>query len=1274
MKKTKQSRISLWILIIGLVVGMVAPAALAVQAVTSETSETPSGTSAVVEELPTPTEAEGMDTPTSADTAEIEAYLLEAVDNSFSGSQAWNSSNFFPISGQDKNANDVVKEMMADKGYTGIEVSVKTPDSREEYNAGVDADGTIHFIDRDFATMSSGMHSVQLQTEYTLTKDGVSKDFLIKTQVAWDPESIKRQMAEHEVTEAQVRGTNVSFDEMTSSVTIAKPSASWFNIETPKWIPDIAGNRAVSVSGYLAPYTLNFSQSYLTVTGELEFRQYVGYAKVATSRTSAGLDFYYSTSRYRITIPAREDARTLQQILNPYRATQIKLFGTTTTAPLSTTGKMVASDLQFATSRDLNTDLKNKTLEIISSEPNVIRPQMYRGYVYRPLPGGEPVEVTLTAKLTDNDTGEFATKVIGTYTVEPLTLEELESAQSLMEDALASYPAGILGSQNSDPNEIESSLASFQEVRYAANGTELEWIRSYQDRSDKHVAPTALEGSEGQEAYRLFKSSRPDLIAHESLRLVSKPKYDTTVTIESALTHQTFAKYAATLDPTDHSKAAQIIRSLVYRPVTATLKVLGESGADPDEGFVRGTFQVIGSSPIKEAADHASAHREWYTESFRVPAGTSLMELTEQLLNRPEEGFYLKAPYGFLESITVPGMGTNTYQITNGVGSSWLWYYLDGEGNRQVGEVMAGSYILQANDVVIWEFMNDPTYPYGVAQESPEEPIDLVETPDHWTNFGKDSNNNALYETDAITVPAKEASWHTQVGEKDEWGTSYNSDLLVIGDTIFVANANKLYKLDKAGHILETTDLRTSIGYFARLAYANGMVVVPLQGGALQAVNAQNMQTQWVADTQKYVTWEPVVPGDFSGEWQPVYFDVQNNSSTLIADGYVYSATMASIDPNTTGGLLRSVNMATGQTRWMRDIPGGFYWSGAVKSGNALLIAGEDGLLLAIDEATGKDITSLNINEKVRSTLVKQGDLFYFTDLAGHFYQVAYDATLGRFGTLQKVKFSTRSTSTPAIYDGKAYVGSSSGFHVIDLATMTVLATYETQGPVQATPLVVARPADSGSGAAGSEVAGSEVAGSDVSGSTGQVFVYFTENASKGRVLVYDGKEVSTAFQPPADAQNYTTSSVVIGQDGTLYYTNDSGVLFGLVSTKAAAPTDPTTSETTEPTTSETTGQTTEATDPNETNESETSEPTTTPTTVDSTSPSSPTSTTSPTSPSESPTTPSPQTSGTSPTGTSESDVPKTGEAPTDTTIATAVALLFMAAILVILKRRKTDR
>ncbi len=292
------------------------------------------------------------------------------------------------------------------------------------------------------------------------------------------------------------------------------------------------------------------------------------------------------------------------------------------------------------------------------------------------------------------------------------------------------------------------------------------------------------------------------------------------------------------------------------------------------------------------------------------------------------------------------------------------------------------------------------------------------------------------------------------------------------------------------------------------------MVIVPLAGGALQAIRASNMETLWLAEAMKYLDWDPET-------FEPLYYDLENLSSLYIKDGFVYSASSAFSDFDPFGGIVRSVDMTTGRTQWIQDISGGFYWSGPVEILGHLLIAGEDGILRALDTKTGDELAQLDIGSKVRSTLVKVDDYIFFTDIEGNLNKVKFDTENTLFSEHEKINFSEKSTSTPSILAGKAYVGGDNIFAIIDIDSMTVNQTFDLNGSVQSTPLVL-------------------------QGNEDELNVYFTLNNENGLLYVYDGQVVEVAYEPGEDAKNYTVASPIVDQDGNIYYTNDSGYIFTL--------------------------------------------------------------------------------------------------------------------------------
>ena len=126
-------------------------------------------------------------------------------------------------------------------------------------------------------------------------------------------------------------------------------------------------------------------------------------------------------------------------------------------------------------------------------------------------------------------------------------------------------------------------------------------------------------------------------------------------------------------------------------------------------------------------------------------------------------------------------------------------------------------------------------------------------------------------------------------------------------------------------------------------------------------------------------------------------------------------------------------------------------------------------------------------------------------------------------------KFAKVSTSTPAVANGKVYVGGSDAsyngqFTVIDLATMKVETTVNMgkYAEVKASPIA-------------------SVQGSDV-------YVYFTCNKTPGAVYCFNQSTGKAAeiYTPSGSNANFCTASVIADARGNLYYTNDSGTLFAL--------------------------------------------------------------------------------------------------------------------------------
>lgn len=390
---------------------------------------------------------------------------------------------------------------------------------------------------------------------------------------------------------------------------------------------------------------------------------------------------------------------------------------------------------------------------------------------------------------------------------------------------------------------------------------------------------------------------------------------------------------------------------------------------------------------------------------------------------------------------------------------------------------------------------NDPNTKYdngtGNYPTSPNAPHPDKATSSDTTSYVK-SGGNASAVTSAPTSSSNAAlAW------KKNYGNGYYSEILTLGDSIYFASSATnadwtaqpavLHRLNSKGE--ETASLQlfgTIDASTCRMAYTDGVIVIPLSNGRLQGVSASEMKTLWVS-------------GAITGE-----------------------RVWANEEANT-----------------------GFYWSGACKVGNVLLYGNDAGVLTAVDPATGKTVSALKLSSAIRSTVISNNaeTEAYVTTNDGtlHKISVAPNGSLSELGT---ASFASKSTSTATLFQGNLFVGGCAADYtgtlsVIDAATMQVKHSTSLPFEVKSAPLV-AKAAD------------------------GNTYAYFTCNGAEGTWPNYTSGggawvyclETNTAtklFDATGDMANWCTKSIVMGPDGTLYWTNDSGTLFALANAASSS-------------------------------------------------------------------------------------------------------------------------
>lgn len=427
---------------------------------------------------------------------------------------------------------------------------------------------------------------------------------------------------------------------------------------------------------------------------------------------------------------------------------------------------------------------------------------------------------------------------------------------------------------------------------------------------------------------------------------------------------------------------------------------------------------------------------------------------------------------------------------------------------------------------------NDPNTKFEDYPTSPNAPHPDKATGSDTTSYVKNEGNTSA----ATSAPT--SSNNAALSWKKTYGNSNYSEILTLGDSIYFAssllNANwtaqpaVLHCLNSKGEETASLQLFSAIDSTCRMAYTDGVIVIPLSNGRLQGVSATEMKTLWVSGA--------------------IASGAQNISTVTASGGMVFTGTANSLDSsyNAATGTFFGINAITGERVWANEEANtGFYWSGACKVGSVLLYGNDAGVLTAVDPATGKTVSTLKLSSAIRSTVISNSaeTEAYVTTNDGTLHKISV-APNGSLSESNATLFASKSTSTATLFQGNLFVGGCAADYtgtlsVIDAATMQVKHSASLPFEVKSAPLV-AKAAD------------------------GNTYAYFTcngvddnrqDHTSGGGAWVYclETNTATKLFDATGSMANYCTKSITMGADGTLYWTNDSGTLFALANAASSS-------------------------------------------------------------------------------------------------------------------------
>lgn len=538
----------------------------------------------------------------------------------------------------------------------------------------------------------------------------------------------------------------------------------------------------------------------------------------------------------------------------------------------------------------------------------------------------------------------------------------------------------------------------------------------------------------------------------------------------------------------------------------------GASLDDANKATVKASVSFIGP-------DENGTNTVWASATdVKMSDGSTAADLTEKELKAAGLTYDSQDTSGasfYLASITRNG---KTYGSDQSTGRYWQLYV-----NGEYSQKMAGQVVLKPGDKVQWVYAADNEKPLEGLVVNP-----FASRPDwtaSWNGFGN-AGGTTLVNTPTPTESAAEL-WKVNLATAaDKWVSL--GDPIIAGGYVFVTTNSELVKIDNTGKVVARVSKGGTTSYFSRPVYADGLIISANDDGSVCAFSAETLECVWKTSALE----APAAGGRY-----------QANSTMTVANGCVYAefVTGAGASGTATGGAMVCIDIVTGKIVWSdattktgSSTGEGYYWAGAAASGSDLVIGDESGCVKLIDGKSGKvkSFVSLSGNP-VRATIVSAGTeggnpvFLAIGRQPATLYKIVREGDTLRIAS--SCAFANTSTSTPAVANGKAYIGGSDAsnngqFTVIDLASMKVEKTLDMgkRAEVKASPIA-------------------SVQGSDV-------YVYFTCNKIPGAVYCFNQStgEVAEIYTPSGSNANYCTASVIADVQGNLYYTNDSGTLFAL--------------------------------------------------------------------------------------------------------------------------------
>ena len=656
----------------------------------------------------------------SPEQSEAEA-KLEAAEKAIGGT-------YNVTYGKDTNALTMLRAKLEAAGITDVTVSMKEASYSSYNHVGITADGTIQYKwnENGSTTAASGtVRPTLVLTCNTYTKESTECLFSIPLDEGKAMEALRTVAARISVPETVESASDLTslpkyplkagVDESKVDYSSGTDQELWTTATWTSSNTGVISFKEVSYP-YFAPYTVTVAQPKKDTSVTLTLKL------VYNGRDDLTLNKVYTVVVKGDNTPPAMDYQALLETA----VREIGLKDPRDNSKIDTTN--VVSDIQLPTTKQLSAisyrdyeqgfDGKYTPIMLYTSDADVVvsagptTANVARMLTYRPLPGQEAKTVTITMKILSRPSGEgtdyasmpvLASKDI-TLTVQPLTQEELDTAAAFMKLVCTEdvYWEGIRKA-NADRDHVTGDMRSFIEIVPATTG--YKFIRNMDSYNAVGVKADDIPGWYDAQQYRCFRSSNNAVVAHETL-LVTQPKYNTHITVDSVLTYTQYAKYYEKFQGNaDYEQFAQFYK----QPISTTVTVIGTEGIeDPNLQPLTVTVNVEGSTFKEDFTDLEGATYTCSTGDHRTAADAVMAALTENQYTYTGSSTYLSG-------ITDP----NSVSLTGGDSAFGSWsgwmFTVNGEmpieryDNGQPIYATLGTYQLKDGDVVRMYYVACPT-------------------------------------------------------------------------------------------------------------------------------------------------------------------------------------------------------------------------------------------------------------------------------------------------------------------------------------------------------------------------------------------------------------------------------------------------------------------------------------------------------------------------------------------------------------------------------------